>query len=101
MIDYERGLYIRIEELRGGSPALTPKKRFLVGSRLPGVGPLQPVGVRGVLRNIARVAEGLGVTPAKLFVDAERFEKIGELPRPPQACSTLHRMLNPASGAAL
>jgi transcriptional regulator with XRE-family HTH domain len=26
------------------------------------------------LRNIARVAEGLGVTPAKLFVDADRFE---------------------------
>ena len=26
------------------------------------------------LRNIARVAEGLGVTPAKLFADAERFE---------------------------
>jgi transcriptional regulator with XRE-family HTH domain len=26
------------------------------------------------LRNIARVAEGLGVTPAKLFVDAERLE---------------------------
>lgn len=25
------------------------------------------------LRNIARVAEGLGVTPAKLFVDAERL----------------------------